>query len=79
MWRVGDGGVGVRAERRAGTVAVRFPFLLFLFTLLPRWSSSALTRTLCKSTRRELKNRAPNKIIAAQLDELVAADVNSAS
>ncbi|KWU43122.1 hypothetical protein RHOSPDRAFT_20057 [Rhodotorula sp. JG-1b] len=27
----------------------------------------------------ELKNRAPNKIIAAQLDELVAADVNSAS
>lgn len=30
-------------------------------------------------TRRELKNRAPNKIIAAQLDELVAADVNSAS
>ncbi|TKA54279.1 hypothetical protein B0A53_03371 [Rhodotorula sp. CCFEE 5036] len=27
----------------------------------------------------ELKNRAPNKIIAAQLDELMAADVNSAS
>lgn len=68
----------VRRGERGRLQCVLFFFAPLFVHLVPWVSSSALTNAVC-ITCRELKNRAPNKIIAAQLDELVAADANSAS